>query len=143
MSAVVHRFVDQVPEDLEDGVVYVSIPFSTVIHKCCCGCGHEVVTPLSPHGWQLIFDGQSVSLHPSIGNRALPCRSHYWIKNNRVHWAGWYEDAGAKKTGKRRAKARAFIDREDASTDRDVHTEQSAGSSSPLRVRLRRWLHKD
>ena len=143
MKAVVHRFVDQVPEDPEDGVIYVSIPFSTVIHKCCCGCGHEVVTPLSPSGWQLIFDGESVSLRPSIGNEALPCRSHYWIRNNSVHWAGWYEDAGAKRDGKRRTKRRALTDRDDPSTDRDIHRDQSEGSRSPLRVRLRRWLRKD
>lgn len=143
MNTLVQRFVDQVPEDLENGVVYVSIPFSTVIHKCCCGCGHEVVTPLSPRGWQLIFDGESVSLHPSIGNRALPCRSHYWIKTNRVHWAGWCEDQGAKKATKRQAKAGSVTRRESASTDRNLQTEQGANSRSSLRARLRRWLHRD
>jgi len=43
-----HEFVDHMPENLDEGVIYVSIPFETVIHACACGCGAEVVTPLSP-----------------------------------------------------------------------------------------------
>ena len=81
------RFVKQVPSPLEDGVVYVSIEFGTVIHKCCCGCGDKVVTPLTPVDWTLIYDGQSISLKPSIGRWDAPCRSHYWIQNNRVIWS--------------------------------------------------------
>jgi hypothetical protein len=145
VNTLVHKFVDQVPEDLEDGVVYVSIPFLTVIHKCCCGCGHEVVTPLSPNtGWKLTFDGEYISLSPSIGNRALPCRSHYWIERNQVVWAGWRDEPKAKKSGKRRgAKARAAAVDPDASTDTDLETEQSANSRRTLRGRLRRWLHRN
>jgi hypothetical protein len=82
-----HEFIEYVPEVLQDGVVYVSIPFATVSHKCCCGCGRQVVTPLTPTDWSLSFDGQSISLHPSIGNWSFPCRSHYWIRQNRVTWA--------------------------------------------------------
>jgi hypothetical protein len=84
---VTHRFVERVPSPLEDGVIYVSIPFGTVIHKCCCGCGDKVVTPLTPVDWSVIFDGQSVSLYPSIGRWDATCRSHYWIDHNRVIWA--------------------------------------------------------
>jgi hypothetical protein len=82
-----HEFVEYIPSDLKDGTIYVSVAFATVAHKCCCGCGNEVITPLSPTDWELIFDGQSVSLDPSIGNWNFPCRSHYWIKRNRVNWA--------------------------------------------------------
>ena len=81
-----HKFVKNVPDKLEDGVVYISIEYSMVIHKCCCGCGKEVVTPLSPKDWELLFDGESISLFPSIGNWSFECRSHYWIKNNKVVW---------------------------------------------------------
>ena len=35
----------------------------------------------------LTFDGETVSLHPSIGNWGLACRSHYWIEKNKVRWA--------------------------------------------------------
>jgi len=84
---VSHRFVEHIPGSLEDGVVYVSIEYGTAVHKCCCGCGEEVVTPLSPTDWKLIYDGETVSLSPSIGNWSFKCQSHYWIIQNRVGWA--------------------------------------------------------
>jgi hypothetical protein len=68
-------------------VLYISIPYATAVHKCCCGCGEKVVTPLTPTDWKLIFDGESVSLSPSIGNWSFRCESHYWIRSNNVHWA--------------------------------------------------------
>lgn len=82
-----HEFVEYIPDDLEDRTIYISIAFATVAHKCCCGCGSEVITPLSPTDWQLIFDGKSISLYPSIGNWNFACRSHYWIERNMVKWA--------------------------------------------------------
>ena len=82
-----HAFVEFIPDKLDERIVYVSIPYATVAHKCCCGCGHEVVTPLSLTDWQLTFDGESISLNPSIGNWSFPCRSHYWIRRNRVQWS--------------------------------------------------------
>ena len=82
-----HVFVDGIPADVEPGTLYISIPYATAIHICCCGCGNEVVTPLSPTDWKLIFDGETVSLSPSIGNWSLDCQSHYWIELSRVRWA--------------------------------------------------------
>jgi hypothetical protein len=82
-----HEFVQYIPERLCEGTIYISIPFATTAHKCCCGCGNEVVTPLSPTDWELIFDGKSISLYPSIGNWNFACQSHYWIERNRVKWA--------------------------------------------------------
>jgi hypothetical protein len=81
------EFVEAIPRDLAVGTLYVSIPFTTAIHRCCCGCGREVVTPIAPNGWSLLFDGTAVSLDPSIGNWSFPCQSHYWIRRNRVEWA--------------------------------------------------------
>lgn len=83
-----HEFVDLVPRKLRERTLYISIEFATATHKCFCGCGTEVVTPLSPVGWQLIFDGETVSLSPSVGSWSLDCKSHYWIRRNSVHWAG-------------------------------------------------------
>jgi hypothetical protein len=85
--ALAYEFVEYIPEELEERTVYISVVYGTAVHKCCCGCGREVVTPLSPAGWQLIFDGKSVSLYPSIGNWSLPCQSHYFITKNRAIWA--------------------------------------------------------
>ncbi|MDR3488660.1 MAG: DUF6527 family protein [Bradyrhizobium sp.] len=76
------------PPRLEQGVVYVSIEYATAAHLCACGCGAKVVTPISPTDWQLTFDGDTVSLHPSIGNWSYPCRSHYFLRRNHVVWAG-------------------------------------------------------
>ena len=82
-----HRFVEFIPDVLEEGTLYVSMEYATVSHKCCCGCGFEVVTPLSPTDWKLTFDGETISLHPSIGNWSFKCQSHYWIRDSRVKWA--------------------------------------------------------
>lgn len=83
-----HEFVEYIPDVLDEGVLYVSVAFATVVHKCVCGCGSEVVTPLSPTDWYLTFDGRAISLNPSIGNWNFPCQSHYWIKGNQILWAG-------------------------------------------------------
>ena len=81
------EFVVEVPAKPSQGVLYISTTYATAIHLCACGCGQEVVTPLSPAGWRLTFDGETVSLYPSIGNWGLPCRSHYWLERNEVRWA--------------------------------------------------------
>tara|TARA_B100001765_G_C19272232_1_gene236102 strand:- start:100 stop:534 length:435 start_codon:yes stop_codon:yes gene_type:complete len=87
-----HRFVEFMPEELEEGMVYISPEYCTVIHLCACGCREEVSTPLSPIAWELNFDGKYISLSPSIGNWSYKCRSHYWIKKNKVVWAdNWSE----------------------------------------------------
>jgi len=83
-----HEFVQFIPEELEENVLYVSIRFATVSHLCACGCKIKVVTPLKPTDWKLTFDGKTITLCPSIGNWSFPCRSHYWIRNNKVRWSG-------------------------------------------------------
>ncbi len=87
-----HEFVEFLPDNLEEKVIYVSVNFGTVAHKCCCGCGNEVYTPLSPTDWKLTFDGESITLHPSIGNWNFNCKSHYWIRNNEVEWSDAWTD---------------------------------------------------
>ena len=92
MTKLSHKFVEFIPDTLEPAVLYVSITHGTAVHRCCCGCGREVVTPLTPTDWKMIFDGDTVSLYPSIGNWNLPCRSHYWITRNHVEWAEDWSD---------------------------------------------------
>jgi len=82
-----HEFVEFIPEELEDGVLYISIPYATTTHLCACGCGSKVVLPLHPTHWKLTFDGETVSLSPSVGNWSFPCQSHYWIERDRIRWA--------------------------------------------------------
>ena len=82
-------FVDTVPHPLELGKLYVSKKYETVLHLCACGeCNQETVTPIrDPQtGWQYTEVDGLVTLHPSIGNFQMPCRSHYWIQENKVVW---------------------------------------------------------
>lgn len=83
-----HVFVDSFPEPLEPGKLYVSMQYASVAHSCACGCGAEVVTPIRRRGWRLAFDGESITLSPSIGSHNLACQSHYLIIENEVRWAG-------------------------------------------------------
>jgi len=103
-AAISPVFADYIPDQLEDGIIYVSMKFATATHRCCCGCGREVITPFSPTDWRLVFDGATISLDPSIGNWSYPCQSHYWIERNSVTWAPRWSRA---QIGAARAKDRA------------------------------------
>lgn len=88
-----HSYVEFVPMDLDQGILYISTRFKTASHLCCCGCGQKVVTPLNPAKWRLEDHGSTVSLSPSVGLGAFPCRSHYWIRRSRVQWCRNMSDA--------------------------------------------------
>lgn len=105
-----HRFIDVIPDNLEPGVLYVSMEYATATHSCCCGCGEEVVTPFSPTDWRMEFDGETISLSPSVGSWTLPCRSHYVIKRGKVIEAGpWSEERiEAERQRDRKAKAQHY-----------------------------------
>lgn len=112
-SRLQHQFVEFIPEKIEEGVLYISVEYRTMTHKCCCGCGAEVVTPLGPTDWRLIFDGKSVSIEPSVGSWSLPCRSHYWISNGQVRWAEGWSKAQVQRGRESDARAkRAYFERE-------------------------------
>ncbi len=105
-----HVFVEEIPTETEQGLLYVSMECATAIHRCACGCGQEVVTPLSPTDWSLIFDGDTISLNPSIGNWSLPCRSHYFIDRSAIAWASNMSNAAIElgRTRDRQYKAAYF-----------------------------------
>ena len=106
MKTIKHKFVDFIPNSIEEGTLYISIEYCTAVHKCVCGCGNEVVTPLSPTDWELRFDGKTVSLFPSIGNWNFQCKSHYFITKNKIHmvrrWEDWEIKNGRKKDAKKK-----------------------------------------
>ncbi|MDR3582467.1 MAG: DUF6527 family protein [Candidatus Pacebacteria bacterium] len=80
-------YVEFVPDDPTEGVLYISEEYQTAIHKCPCGCGSEVVTPLSgEHAWQLTGSADAVTLRPSVGNWNCLCQSHYYVTANKVEW---------------------------------------------------------
>ena len=92
-SSLAHEFVEYVPAELAEGVLYTSIPYRTAAHRCACGCGNKVVTPISPADWQLFYDGDTVSLTPSIGNWGFACHSHYWITDGEGRYSrAWTDD---------------------------------------------------
>lgn len=86
------EWVDAIPENLDEGILYVSLVYGTMTHLCPCGCGSEVALKLSPKHWGFVWNGQQISTFPSIGNWQLPCRSHYWIREGAiVPSASWSE----------------------------------------------------
>ncbi|MHB1166798.1 MAG: DUF6527 family protein [Candidatus Nanopelagicales bacterium] len=92
LTTIAPEFVISFPPQLAEGILYVSAQFATAAHLCACGCGREVITPLSPAQWVLTFDG-NVSLEPSIGNWSLPCQSHYVIAHGKINWARGFTPA--------------------------------------------------
>lgn len=120
-------FVEYVPTELDDGLLYVSMEYATASHRCACGCGVRVVTPLGPADWILTFDGR-VTLSPSVGNGQFPCGSHYLIRQNRVVWCRPMARVAAIATHQRDTAQRA----------------QTYGDVPPLGVltKLSRWLRR-
>jgi hypothetical protein len=87
METLQHKFVSSIPDQIDELTLYISMEYRTAIHKCVCGCGNEVITPFSPTDWELNYNGDSVSLSPSIGNWSFGCQSHYWIVENKIIYA--------------------------------------------------------
>lgn len=86
------EFVDRIPKELKDGILYVCIECKVIIHKCACGCGEKTVTPIDKeNGWTMKYDGQTITLRPSIGNFSMNCKSHYYITDNKVEWLNNYK----------------------------------------------------
>jgi hypothetical protein len=127
-----HKFVESLPDTLDEKTLYVCMEFATAAHKCCCGCGNEVVTPLSPTDWKLMYDGRVVTLNPSIGNWSFPCRSHYWIRGDRVEWAPSWSDAEVRagRMHDRLAKDKYFDSINDAPKDESTYAAAPAKGKS-------------
>lgn len=86
-TSVTFEFVDSIPPTLPvEATLYIAFSRRVTAHLCLCGCGEKVVLPLRPNRWSLTYDGETISMAPSIGNSGLACRSHYWIKKSRVEW---------------------------------------------------------
>lgn len=82
-----HVVTASIPERLAPHTLYVTTEGDVAGHLCACGCGREVITPLSPTDWSLTLDKGGASLLPSIGNWSFPCRSHYFIHEGAIVWA--------------------------------------------------------
>lgn len=60
---------------------------------CPCGCGKEIMLSLNSNikpCWNIklnkIKGDFKVTLSPSINLTSFPCKSHFFIRNNRVDW---------------------------------------------------------
>lgn len=120
-------FVQEVPAQLEAGKLYISIEYGSINHLCACGCGYEVVTPLHPARWGIFYDGDAVSLWPSVGSAGLSCRSHYVIERNRVVWLAALSDNAARSGAERDRRAL------------EAHRGTSRDSQKDRRGWWRRW----
>ena len=85
--------VKYLPRDLAPGILYVSEEFGVAGDLCACGCGNKVITPLGPAEWAFSERNGHPTLHPSIGNWQLPCRSHYVIADGQIHWGDQWSEA--------------------------------------------------
>jgi hypothetical protein len=137
-AAYSHRFVKTFPDQLENGILYVSMEFGTAAHLCFCGCGSEVYTPFSPRDWSMTFNGETVSLKPSIGNWSFPCQSHYVLSSGRVHWADRWsrERIDVGRTMDRGRKERHYK----GAPSPFQPTSQAPTPTPNLIIRLARWL---
>lgn len=85
-------------EKLEDGVLYVvdheDQKEQYVEFNCPCGCRKVVWIPYykleqqkEQHpSWGLWETDGKVTISPSILSSGFPCRSHYFIRDNRIQW---------------------------------------------------------
>lgn len=77
-------FVQYIPYDLLEGILYISFEFSTAIHLCACGCRMKTVTAFKPmweNRWTYVLANGEITIRPSILN---PCGAHYYITQNKV-----------------------------------------------------------
>jgi hypothetical protein len=141
LSRIEPEFVDLMPRELRPGILYVSMKYATTQHLCACGCGKKVVLPLSPADWNLRYDGENISMSPSVGNWEYSCRSHYWIERNQVHWARtWTRDQV--EAGRRRdtRDLEAYFEERGAQVQSQSH--QSSKSFATYGSKLFRRLRK-
>ena len=85
-------------DKLDDGVLYVvdskEQREQTILYNCPCGCGNVIDIPYYHAGqqkelfpsWTYRENQGKVTISPSIYSTGLPCRSHYFIRDNRIDW---------------------------------------------------------
>lgn len=85
--------------------------------------------PFTPTDWRMTFDGESISLHPSVGNWNQKCSSHYVIQRNRVLEAGPWSGAQLDGEQRRDKKAKAMHYGKDSNTSLEAQQTKTAASA--------------
>jgi len=142
LSRLEHRFTDVIPDKLKPGILYVSMEYATAAHSCCCGCGEEVVTPFTPTDWRMEFDGETISLSPSVGSWTLACQSHYFIKRGKVIEAPPWSDeqVEAERCRDRGAKRQYYGEVGTTQAEQPLSKQELALKHEGLVARLKKWL---
>lgn len=92
LKEIIPCYVENIPEEKQEGILYIALTHKVAVHLCACGCKEKVVTLLDKeHGWilsynQNVLDGKKITLRPSIGNFNIKCKSHYYITENKIEW---------------------------------------------------------
>ena len=82
-------FLDEIPDKIKEGKLYISKKYGVAILLCACGCLGKTVMPLSKDEWILTGSESEVTLRPSIGNWSYEqpnYHAHYHITNNKIEW---------------------------------------------------------
>ena len=107
MQKVVARFVDTIPAGKRtEGEILISIKYGIASLACPCGCGNAMDLPIEPHRWSIKWDGEHISMSPSISSSRTQCKSHYWITDNRILWAQPIGEWSERRKDRAEAKAR-------------------------------------
>lgn len=80
--------------DMKHGILYLKHNEDDTyesFHLCPCGCGEPVYLLYGGKGWNitLSINGRglkSVTISPSVGCFDFPCKSHYFIRENKIIW---------------------------------------------------------
>lgn len=89
INELIPVYVDEMPEQLEAGKLYISKKYGITIHLCACGCGVKTPLPIKgPESWTMTEDDGNVTIRPSIGNwkGQNPYHAHYYITDNKIEW---------------------------------------------------------
>ena len=85
------KFANNIPELLEKRVVYV-IDEQTkwvMVFSCPCGCEDKIhlnlLEEVSPKWAYTISRRKVIGITPSV-NRVRGCKSHFWLRNGKVHF---------------------------------------------------------
>ena len=92
------KFVDTIPVQKDEGILYVSYKHDTTTHLCPCGCKNIVPLPISHEGndfpgsnydlhrWEFTHLDKIPTIRPSINSVSFECKSHYFITQGKIIW---------------------------------------------------------